>query len=133
MSSNDLYLAHHGIKGMHWGVRRYQNPDGSYTAEGRKRYGYTISAKQEAEARKADAKKAADSRSDIDKSLDVITPEMMRANKRLSNANSAVSLAKIRDRVANEDPSKRSKARLADEKKIQRARSFRRRRCCCCI
>ena len=33
----DSYLAHHGIKGQKWGVRRYQNPDGSLTAEGRKR------------------------------------------------------------------------------------------------
>lgn len=24
-------LAHYGIKGMKWGVRRYQNYDGSYT------------------------------------------------------------------------------------------------------
>lgn len=32
-------LAHHGVKGMHWGVRRYQNPDGSLTAAGEKRYG----------------------------------------------------------------------------------------------
>lgn len=35
-----LYLAHHGIKGMKWGVRRYQNFDGSYTSAGRKRYGF---------------------------------------------------------------------------------------------
>lgn len=34
---NDLY--HWGIKGMHWGIRRYQNTDGSLTAEGRIRYG----------------------------------------------------------------------------------------------
>lgn len=33
-------LQHHGTKGMHWGIRRYQNPDGSLTAAGRKRYGY---------------------------------------------------------------------------------------------
>ncbi|MBP5597476.1 MAG: hypothetical protein J6Y02_19040 [Pseudobutyrivibrio sp.] len=34
------YLVHHGILGQKWGVRRYQNPDGSLTEEGRKRYGY---------------------------------------------------------------------------------------------
>ena len=36
--SNDD-LQHHGILGMHWGVRRYQNKDGSYTSAGKKRYG----------------------------------------------------------------------------------------------
>jgi len=33
-------LAHHGIKGQKWGVRRFQNPDGTYTKEGRKRRGH---------------------------------------------------------------------------------------------
>lgn len=33
-----LELYHHGIKGQKWGVRRYQNPDGSLTPEGQKRY-----------------------------------------------------------------------------------------------
>jgi hypothetical protein len=33
------YIAHHGILGQKWGIRRYQNPDGSLTEEGRKRYG----------------------------------------------------------------------------------------------
>ena len=35
--NNELY--HHGIKGMRWGIRRYQNPDGTLTEEGRRRYG----------------------------------------------------------------------------------------------
>lgn len=33
------YMEHSGIKGMHWGIRRYQNPDGSLTPAGRSRYG----------------------------------------------------------------------------------------------
>lgn len=33
---NELY--HHGIKGQRWGVRRYQNEDGTLTAEGRDHY-----------------------------------------------------------------------------------------------
>ena len=31
-------LAHFGIKGMHWGVRRFQQPDGTLTSAGKKRY-----------------------------------------------------------------------------------------------
>lgn len=36
VTNNELY--HHGVKGMKWGIRRYQNEDGSLTAEGEKRY-----------------------------------------------------------------------------------------------
>lgn len=35
---DDDSLAHHGIKGMKWGVRRYQNKDGSLTPKGKARY-----------------------------------------------------------------------------------------------
>ena len=65
------YLAHHGIKGQKWGVRQYQNTDGSLTAEGRRRYGVgpergskealkkqAKEAKQNARAEKKAAKKA---------------------------------------------------------------------------
>lgn len=33
---DDRFLAHHGVLGMKWGVRRYRNADGSLTAAGRR-------------------------------------------------------------------------------------------------
>lgn len=39
-------LYHHGVKGMRWGIRKYQNKDGTLTPEGLKRY-------QDAEAKKS--------------------------------------------------------------------------------
>lgn len=38
-TSWDDYLEHHGIRGMKWGVRRYQNEDGTLTNAGKSRYG----------------------------------------------------------------------------------------------
>ena len=40
------YLCNYGVLGMKWGVRRYQNPDGTLTAEGRKRYGVDVTGKK---------------------------------------------------------------------------------------
>lgn len=55
---SDDYLMHHGIKGMKWGVRRYQNADGSLTGAGRARYGVGEAIKKGAKAIGAGAKKA---------------------------------------------------------------------------
>ena len=35
---NELYIYHHGVKGQKWGIRRFQNRNGSLTSEGKRRY-----------------------------------------------------------------------------------------------
>lgn len=64
----DYYLVHHGIKGQKWGVRRYQNEDGSLTAEGRKRYYYNDD-NDGLDMRDAKQFRSGDSRRSIKKSL----------------------------------------------------------------
>lgn len=54
MEKNEEMLEHHGIKGQKWGVRRYQNKDGTRTALGKKRESSPDT--KEKEARKTDVK-----------------------------------------------------------------------------
>ena len=40
LAGHDICIKHYGVKGMKKGVRRYQNADGTLTAEGRQKYGF---------------------------------------------------------------------------------------------
>ena len=75
----DPYLAHYGVKGMRWGVRRYQNPDGSLTKAGKKR--------QQKQAKKY-AKKVTRNWIDIhNKAADANDPKVEALNKKYKDVN----------------------------------------------
>lgn len=50
-------LKHHGVKGMHWGIRRYQNYDGRYTQAGLAKYKESLADKEKAKEKYKSMKK----------------------------------------------------------------------------
>ena len=102
------YLVHHGIKGQHWGVRRFQNEDGTRTALGKKHektldsYDSENNGKSNARLEYKQAKK------DYDKSF----------KDYYSKSGQAYSLSKKK----REDNDKRLNKTLEDAKKLDEAK-----------
>lgn len=78
-------LTHHGILGQKWGVRRYQNQDGSLTAAGKKR----LEQKDAKWARKNYDKITSKARKDVSKELDRYATDL------LSDPSSVTSKGKV--------------------------------------
>ena len=72
ISENELY--HWGVKGMKWGVRRYQNPDGTLTPAGRKR----LEKKDQKWAKKKTEKITAKAKKASQRELDAYGKELLK-------------------------------------------------------
>ena len=104
-SPNDIY--HHGVKGQKWGVRRYVNPDGTLTPEGKRRYGTTENFRAAQELQKAKSER----RSALGNYLVRNDPIANRGNKlgtakqisdRYNESKNAVTAAKARYKKTSE-------------------------------
>ena len=98
-------LRHWGVKGMKWGVRRYQNKDGSLTPAGDKRYAKDARAKNFDKFDESTGKyyrQSKKGRTDLDADADrYVTEDMERAKSALNEGkNVANNLKTINDRVA---------------------------------
>ena len=108
-----VYLQHHGIKGQRWGVRRYQNADGSLTSAGKKRY--------DGDSRKE--LKAKSMQSKVNKRINTFTKN----DHKLIDArekNRERMEAKYDKKIAKAEQNNILKAQSLKEKKASRLRDF---------
>jgi hypothetical protein len=125
-------LSHHGIKGMRWGVRRYQNVDGSLTIAGKKRYSdNVVDAKSSMNAAKSERKAANKAYNKAYNRYNMLPTrknykQLMDANENLKAKNRAYKKAKLGYKVAKTDEDggfdpnkKKSKHQTALEEKYR--------------
>ena len=96
---NELY--HFGIKGMRWGVRRYQNPDGSLTNAGKKRLKKGQTSNEETDSSNKSKTKTVKEMSDDELSQAITRLQLEEKYKSLSPKNVSKG-KKFVDTVAND-------------------------------
>lgn len=108
-------LEHYGILGMKWGIRRYENPDGSLTEAGKRRYAKYERKKQRV-MQSGDAKKILKFRKNLtDEEFDTAMARVAKTDALRYNANAA-KREKLEARAAEKAEKKQAKEQRKAEK-----------------
>ena len=124
-------LKHWGIKGMKWGIRRYQNKDGSLTRAGKKRQADNLEKARQAKKAKQDEIREREEKrskllkstdaSELYKNRDLLSTEEI--NERLNRLNAEQRLSQLSNQTKSTGMDKVNKA-LAVGRKINEVYEF---------
>ena len=105
----DAELYHYGIRGMRWGIRRYQNKDGTLTAAGKKRAAKLESKYEKVTGKKLNSTSETHSNSSVKKNIsDMSDDELRTKTARLQAERNYLDLQK---QISSLDPPQISKGR----------------------
>ena len=105
----DAELYHYGIRGMRWGIRRYQNKDGTLTAAGKKRAAKLESKYEKVTGKKLNSTSETHSNSSVKKTIsDMPDDELRTKTARLQSERNYLDLQK---QISSLDPPQISKGR----------------------
>ena len=124
-------LKHWGVKGMKWGIRRYQNKDGSLTRAGKKRQAANLEKARQAKKTKQDEIREREEKrskllkstdaSELYKNRDLLSTEEI--NERLNRLNAEQRLSQLSNKTKSTGMDKVNKA-LAVGRKINEVYEF---------
>lgn len=110
-SEPDNVIAHHGTKGMRWGIRLYQNKDGSLTPAGQKRYN-----KEVEKLKKETAKVKAEQKALATKKKNQEKLDKLEANKRKLEEEKKALREEKKGKKVNDKPDEKPEETLAEKK-----------------